>query len=90
MEFEWDDDKRLANLAKHDVDLVLAAAIFDGRVFTQEDGRDDYGETRYQSVGYIGDDCFVVVWTQRDDVIRLISARRGGRRDRRRFAQGIA
>ena len=90
MEFEWDIDKRQANFAKHNVDLVLAAGIFDGRIFTQEDGRNDYGEARFESVGYIEDACIVVVWTERDGVIRLISARRGGRRDQRRHAQGVA
>ena len=89
MIFEWDDVKRQANLAKHDLDLVRAARIFDGPTTTNKDGRDDYGETRYQSIGYVGDDCFVVIWTERDDVIRLISARRGGRRDQKRYAQGV-
>jgi uncharacterized protein len=90
LDFEWDSVKRQANFAKHDVDLVRAARVFDGPTITKKDGRDDYGETRYQSIGYIGDDCFVVVWTQRDSVIRLISARQGGRRDRRRYLQGVA
>ncbi len=89
MNLEWDDDKRRGNVAKHDVDMVRAARVFDGPTITKKDGRDDYGETRYQSIGYIGDDCFVV-WTQRDSVIRLISARRGGRRDRQRYLQGVA
>ena len=88
MNLEWDDDKRRGNVAKHDVDMVRAARILDGPVMTREDGRNDYGEARYESVGYIGDVC-LVVWTQRDSVIRLISARRGGRRDRKRYAQGV-
>ena len=90
MIFEWDDDKRQGNLAKHDVDIVKAARIFEGSIATQKDDRSDYGEARYQSIGYIGEDCLVVVWTERDGVVRLISARRGGRRDRRRHAQGVA
>ncbi len=30
MDFEWDEDKRLANLRKHGVDFVDVPAIFDG------------------------------------------------------------
>ena len=31
MEFEWDDEKRLNNLAKHGFDFQRAAELFDGR-----------------------------------------------------------
>jgi len=31
MEFEWDEDKRLANLGKHGVDFGVAEILFDGR-----------------------------------------------------------
>ena len=32
MDFEWDEDKRLANLRKHGLDFVDAEALFDGRL----------------------------------------------------------
>ena len=31
MEFEWDENKRAANLRKHGVDLLAGTALFDGR-----------------------------------------------------------
>jgi uncharacterized DUF497 family protein len=31
MEFEWDENKRAANLAKHGLDLVTGTVLFDGR-----------------------------------------------------------
>jgi uncharacterized protein len=48
MEYEWDRDKRQANLEKHEVDLLDAILIFEGRVFTFEDDRFDYGEQQYR------------------------------------------
>jgi uncharacterized DUF497 family protein len=31
MDFEWAEDKRLSNIAKHDIDFLRARAVFDGR-----------------------------------------------------------
>ena len=90
LQFEWDDDKRRDGIAKHGVDLVYAAAIFAGGVVTAVDGRTDYGEVRQVSIGRVDGECFVVVFTERDDSIRLISARKGGRRDRRKLETGLA
>jgi uncharacterized DUF497 family protein len=54
MRFEWDDSKRAANLAKHGLDLLRAAMLFDGRpVFTRSSQRGD--ELRFVTVGLIAD-----------------------------------
>jgi uncharacterized DUF497 family protein len=90
MQFDWDDDKRQANLDKHGVDFLYAARIFRGPVLTEIDGRTDYGEVRCVAVGRVGEECFVVVFTQRGDTCRLISARKGGRRDRRKYQDSDA
>lgn len=90
MEFEWDEDKRQQGIAKHQVDLVYAAAIFAGVTVTATDGRTEYGEVRQVAIGKVDDAVFVVVFTERGDRVRLISARKGGRRDRRKFETGLA
>lgn len=90
MEFEWDEEKRRQGIAKHQVDLLLAAGIFEGPVFVADDDRADYGETRKIAVGMVGAELFVVVFTERDGRIRLISARKGGRRDRRNYQTRLA
>ena len=89
MEFEWDDTKRRDVIAKHGVDMVLAATMFAGVTVTAEDGRTDYGEVRHVAIGRVDDDLLIVVFTEWGDQIRLISARKGGRRDRRRFEAGL-
>lgn len=83
MDFEWNEEKRRTNLAKHGVDIFDAALIFDGRCLTVKDRRHDYGEVRLRSTGVVDDQCYVVIHTDRDGIIRLISAWKGGRRDRR-------
>ncbi len=89
MEFEWDENKRARNVAKHGVDLIDAAFIFLGPVFTEVDTRKDYGEVRYRSVGIYDDRIYVVVHTERGGGIRLISARLGGRRDYAKYKKSI-
>jgi uncharacterized protein len=39
MEFEWDEEKRLANIKNHGIDFVDVSAVFDGDIFTVEDDR---------------------------------------------------
>lgn len=85
MEFEWDEDKRLANIGKHNVDFVRAVAIFAEPIADFEDSRFDYGEARRIAIGFVGQDCYVIVYTIRADVLRIISARIGGRRDQRKY-----
>ena len=85
MHLEWDEAKRQANLEKRGVDLLIAALIFEGETLTIPDLRHDYGEVRYKSVGFVDDVCYVVIHTERDEPVRLISAWKGGRRDRAKY-----
>lgn len=90
MEFEWDEQKRQDTIKKHKVDMLYAALIFEGSVFTAVDDRQDYGETRYISVGEVDGDIFVVVHTSREGRTRLISAWKGGRNDRHNYKARLA
>lgn len=83
MEFEWDEQKNQANIAKHGVSFEEAAAIFDYPTSEIVDSRVDYGETRYIAIGrnqYFV--IFTVVYTERGEAIRIISARRANKRER--------
>jgi len=59
-------------------------------VTAKVDGRKHYGEVRYVSTGFVGDECFVVVHTERDGVIRLITAWKGGRAARAEHQASLA
>jgi uncharacterized DUF497 family protein len=90
MRFEWDETKRRANIRKHGVDFVRAALIFENAVLTRRDTRRDYGEDRYISLGMIETECSVLVWTERQESRRIISAWKGGQDDREEFRKRIS
>ncbi|MEA5163494.1 BrnT family toxin [Cereibacter johrii] len=89
MEFEYDENKRNQNEEKHGVDLLYGALIFEGPTVEAADTRNDYGENRIIAIGYADGLCLVTVYVKRGNVIRLISTRKGGRRDRRKYEEAI-
>ncbi len=90
LEFEWDEDKAATNLAKHGVDFVDAARIFAGYTLESVDHREDYGEVRMIAIGMHAEQAYVVVFTERNGRIRLISAWKAGRNDRRKYQESVA
>lgn len=90
MNFEWDGDKNVANIEKHGIGFQRAIRIFEGPVLTAEDDRLNYGEVRERSIGMIdGVVVLLVVHTRRDERIRIISARRANRVERRRYEEAL-
>jgi uncharacterized DUF497 family protein len=85
MRFEWDETKRMANLAKHGIDFVKATRVFGGRMLRAVDQRHDYGEVRIRGIGVIDNLIVSVVWTERDGVIRLISIWRANAKERAQY-----
>lgn len=87
MNFEYDTDKDNINRLKHKVSLEVGKEVFldkNRNVFV--DDRKDYQETRYVTTGLIEDRLYVVVYTIRDDMIRLISVRKANKREQSRYA----
>ncbi len=76
MEFEWDGQKSLRNLAERGFGFDDAIRIFAGRVFIWQDVRFAWGEDRFCAVGGIEGRFFTVVFTDRPTARRIISARR--------------
>ena len=89
MNYEWDEAKRVANLAKHGVDFTDAVGTLEdpfGRTF--EDG-DTEGEARFVSLGYgFCGRILYVVWTERGaETIRIISARKASPGEARHYRE---
>lgn len=81
-DFEWDKAKAAKNLTKHGVPFEYATRVFDdARRVEREDRRRNYGEDRRVVVGTIEGRLFVIVYTRRGDVTRLISARKANARE---------
>jgi uncharacterized DUF497 family protein len=86
MEYEWDPDKAELNRRKHGVDFADAVlALEDEQALTISDPFSDE-EERFISIGADpSGSLLVVVYTWRGDRIRLISARRATKRERRYY-----
>ena len=82
-EFEWDDQKREINVAKHGIDFDSAVEVFYGPIILRRSDRNN--EERWTALGYSGDRLIVVVFTRRADVIRIISARRARKNEEREY-----
>lgn len=88
--FEWDEPKNEANIAKHGVSFAYAALIFEGKVLSWIDDRIDYGEIREISIGAIENVVIlVVVHTERDGRLRIISARSASQKERARYETSL-
>ncbi|MEW5805058.1 MAG: BrnT family toxin [bacterium] len=81
MKFTWDEEKRKANLVKHGIDFADAKAVFAGATFTFEDDRFPYGEQRFITLGMLEGKVVVIVHTERNKVIRVISMRKATRNE---------
>ena len=77
LEFEWHDAKAEANLQAHGVSFELAKTVFKDPIAVERlDDREDYGEERFVIIGMAeGHVLLFVAYTEREDRIRIISAR---------------
>lgn len=85
MRITYDPAKRADRLKHRNLDFEDAPKLFAGRHFQMEDDRQGYGETRMITVGRLGRDIVVVVWTLRDEARRIISMRKRHGKERKRF-----
>lgn len=83
---DHDPKKGEANSEKHGLSLSDFRG-FDGPPTVFEDGRRDYGEVRFRAVGRIAGSGYCVVYTIRNERVRLISFRRAHEKELRRHGQ---
>ncbi len=89
-QFAWDEDKAQTNIQDHRVTFEEAATVFlDPLASTIPDPDHALGEARYLTIGLSSRGRLLVVsYTERQAQIRLISARRATRRERRSYEEG--
>ena len=89
MQFEWDPQKAIANESKHGVSFVEASEVFgDEHSSAVPDPDHSLEEGRYIIFGVSRNGRFLVVsYTERNDRIRLISARMMTRSERKAYEQ---
>lgn len=89
LNFEWDENKAQSNLAKHGVSFGEAATVFgDPLSLTIPDPAHSQVEHRFIILGQSHQrKLLVVVYTERGDNIRVISARHASRRERKAYEE---
>ncbi|MEZ4563635.1 MAG: BrnT family toxin [Thermomicrobiales bacterium] len=88
MTFEWDPQKNEENLRKHGITLIDAMEVFEDDYRIEELDDRDYGEERWTVIGQISAGFVFVVYTLRNAVIRLISARKAKIDEQKRYFTG--
>jgi len=81
MEYEWDLVKQELNQVRRGISFDLVRDFEWGAALTAEDERTDYGESRFISIAPIHERLYVLVWTPRGEVVRVISLRKANRRE---------
>jgi len=85
LQFEWDDEKEQSNVEKHGVDFDTAVKVFfDPNRIEYYDKSHSTDEDRFITIGFAGKLLFVV-YTERKENVRLISARIATNSERRRY-----
>ncbi|MCS6994241.1 MAG: BrnT family toxin [Anaerolineales bacterium] len=90
MSYEWDEQKRQINIKKHGIDFLDVEEIFDGDIVTIPDERFDDGENRFIVIGILRSTVVVVVYTERGENIRIISARKATKNEQIYYFQQIS
>lgn len=79
MRYTWHEPKRQTTLSQRGLDFASAEDLFAGPTFTFEDDREDYGEERWVTLGLLRSKVVVIVHTETEDEIRIISMREADR-----------
>jgi len=89
MNFEWDDTKRKSNIKTHGIDFINAPMIFTGYTLTILDDRYDYREERFVTFGILDGRVVVVVHTETENLIRIISIRKATKYEEKEYFSQI-
>lgn len=81
--FEWNEEKNQANLLKHGIAFEDACEIFYGPVIVSGSNRNN--EERWIAVGKSHGRIVSVVFTRRNELIRIISARSSRQNEKRAY-----
>jgi len=87
--FEWDEEKDWINQMKHGVSFNNAKMVFyDPMRVDIFDWRHSLFEDRWKTIGLHSCETFSVIYTMRKGIIRIISARRAGKKEEEAYFYG--
>lgn len=85
MEISFNEKKRAETLEHRSLDFADAIYVFSILHLTIEDDRKNYGERRFQTIGYLKDRMVMVVWTERGTARHIISMRKCNEKEQNRY-----
>jgi uncharacterized DUF497 family protein len=85
MQITYDPNKNLRNLAARGISFDEAVNFIWASAIMLEDTRHDYGERRFQALGYIQQRLYVLVFTPRGSAIHIISLRKANAREVKQY-----
>ena len=85
IEIEYDPDKNQRNIEERDIDFDIAKEFKWDTALIWQDTRKDYTEPRYSTIGFIHNRLHVLVFTPRNEAIRIISLRKANKREVKRY-----
>ena len=88
MNFEWDEAKEQINIIKHNLDFKTAMLVFRDRHRLEfYDEIHSLDEDRYITIGSVNGTVLIlmVVYTERNNALRIISARKATSKERRQY-----
>ena len=90
MQFEWDDEKAALNLKKHDVSFNEATTVWNDSLYIELiDHKHTLDEKRFYMIGKSEQNRLIVIsFTERENKVRIISARLLTPRERREYEHG--
>ncbi len=89
MVFDWDKKKRKTNIKKHGIDFSELKEVFEKPMLTRIDNSEDYGEIRWISLGDLDGKIVVLVYTEKENNVRLISARRATKNENNIYCKKV-
>jgi uncharacterized DUF497 family protein len=85
LQFEYDENKSNLNKIKHGIDFEEAKSIFNEKNVFIKRAKTIDDEERYAITGLINKKCYTIIFTFREANIRLISARRCRKNEKKRI-----
>ena len=85
MKISFDKAKDEKNIEQRNLSFEMVVDLDWDNAVIFEDTRKDYGEQRFVAVGYIDDRLHVVIFTRREEIVRVISLRKANRKEVKKY-----
>ena len=85
MQYEWEENKQRINIAKHGIDFAGISSFNWETALEMTDNRIDYGEIRYNVIGFLKERLVVLTYTEREKSLRVITLRKATKTEERLY-----